>query len=577
MPGVPSRVRRVLTFMLASGAALALGVPGCLGRSGLDDPDSISETDASGGAQGSGGSGARGGTGTGGASTGGSFGTGVGGGSVGGAGGAVGVGGAAGVGAAGGGGSEPGGASGAGGRVGAAGNVGAGGSFGDGGSFGAGGSDGSGGTGGQPGCGACDGCCDRAGQCRPGTAANACGLTGVACVDCSELGFGCVSGRCEGAPPSCGPATCTGCCDARGLCRFGSEIDACGSRGVACRNCSDAGRDCVNERCQGTPEPCSPANCGGCCSANGVCLTGTSDTTCGAKGEACQNCRSVGRVCTQPGSYCAFFPTCGSVTCPTGCCDERGDCASGRSDSACGNSGQACADCSASGQACAAQGFCYSGTHCGPDNCAGCCTANGLCRPGSGSANCGQFGALCDNCVAKGETCQNRVCSDGSVCPAPYPGCSPGSLTPPPVSSRSCSNAELERLAQACAGQSPGPACTRYFESLLRSNASCYDCMLQFAGPDAYTRCVAPFLTPGCNHDLTCAIDCSDASCSGCSASNEASCQARVFEQDGACRPWTNGYFCLQAAIEGPGRFCDFDQYGDVGRWWQAAGQHYCQ
>ena len=107
------------------------------------------------------------------------------------------------------------------------------------------------------------------------------------------------------------------------------------------------------------------------------------------------NCSAQGRTCTQPGSYCAFFPSCNSSTCPSGCCDAQGNCQSGNTNAACGDQGQKCVDCKQSGQSCAAQGFCYSGQHCGPDNCAGCCTATGQCRNGSSSFRCGEFGALC--------------------------------------------------------------------------------------------------------------------------------------------------------------------------------------
>jgi len=111
---------------------------------------------------------------------------------------------------------------------------------------------------------------------------------------------------------------------------------------------------------------------------------------------------------------------------------------------------------------------------------------------------------------------------------------------------------------------------------LLQSNPACYDCMLQFLADDGYVKCVAPYLTQQCNHDLTCAVDCSNKSCSQCDPAQESQCRSNVFNQNNACRPYSNGYYCLQAAFSGPASFCNFDQYNDVGRWLQAVGQNYC-
>jgi hypothetical protein len=112
-------------------------------------------------------------------------------------------------------------------------------------------------------------------------------------------------------------------------------------------------------------------------------------------------------------------------------------CRDGRRDATCGNGGQNCANCTVNGLACAAQGFCYSGRHCGPDNCAGCCTASGECRPGTSSLSCGQYGGLCENCLTDLELCRDRACSDLRRCPADYAGCSPSAATPAPARSTS--------------------------------------------------------------------------------------------------------------------------------------------
>jgi hypothetical protein len=193
---------------------------------------------------------------------------------------------------------------------------------------------------------------------------------------------------------------------------------------------------------------------------------------------------------------------------------------------------------------------------------------------GASNAECGLFGKLCDNCSAKSQTCIGQVCSSGSSCPAAYPGCSPDALTPPPVASSSCSSPELVALEQACQGALPGPSCGQYLQTLLTANPKCYDCLIQFTTDSAYARCLVPFLTPGCNHDLTCAAFCSSQSCAQCSSAQQEPCQEQVFGTNGQCATWVNGYYCAQAALSGPGAFCDFKN--DVGQWIAQIGAHYC-
>ncbi len=422
----------------------------------------------------------------------------------------------------------------------------------------------------------CDGCCDAADRCHPGRAINACGQFGKVCSDCSALGFECIARHCEGVAPECGPANCDGCCDVDGRCRFGSESDACGGGGHACDNCAVDGRGCRDGRCQGDPPArCGPENCGGCCDGD-TCVGGTSNLACGANGQACQRCQSAGRICTQPGNYCAYVPSCTSATCPTGCCGDDGVCRPGRSNDACGRQGRACDDCGASGESCAPQGFCYSGPECGPGNCAGCCTATGECRGGSRNVQCGEFGRLCDNCTPKGEACQDRVCSSGEICPAAYPGCAPEVRTPTPFSSPSCSKQELERLAEVCAGPEPGPKCGDWWgDELFPKNPACYDCLLQFTGDGAYTKCISPFLTSNCNHVLTCAEDCAGVACGECTYTGNQDCQKEAFGYQGDCSEYVGGSYCADAAVQGPAAFCSVDPW-DVGRWFAQVGAYYC-
>ncbi len=515
-------------------AAAALVLPACLGRSSLDA--GIEGSGAAAGTSGSAGTSAAGGVagvsggGAGGVSVGGVSGGGVGGVSGGGAGGISG------------------------------GGVGGGGTA---------------GVGGGTRCGPdnCMGCCDAAGNCRSGMAQNACGREGAKCLDCEAAGFGCFAGFCEGPPPVCGPDTCDGCCDSMGQCRFGTSSDACGDGGGSCADCTATMEGCVAGQCEGPPPECGPDNCEGCCS-NGACFPGNTDSRCGAGGAACDSCGGSG-TCVEPGNYCAFIPTCGPATCPSGCCDDQGICRNGQTNAACGDGGQACADCAAGGQQCAAQGFCYDGPHCGPDNCAGCCSTGGQCRNGSASNRCGQFGAVCDNCTAKGETCQDFVCSDGSVCPTAYAGCNPGLNSPPPRTSADCRPQDLSSVETACAGQGGGPDCGSAFQDLFQTNPGCYDCMLQFATQGAYVRCLAPFLSAECNHDLSCATDCSNSTCGDCSPGDQDACEEEAFQAGGECRDFVNGYYCLEAATQGPGGdVCQFN--GDLGQWLAQVGNYYC-
>lgn len=456
-----------------------------------------------------------------------------------------------------------------------------------GGVIGAGGVPGSGGqlgTGGAPGCpSACAGCCDASGSCLPGTDTNGCGLGGVRCLDCGSSGFACDQGSCRGAPPPCAPGNCAGCCDALGRCRVGNQSDACGSAGATCADCGAQGLACApavldgSEACTGKAPECSAATCGGCCDASGSCRTGTSDAACGANGHSCDDCATSGRKCNQPGSYCAFIPSCSALTCPDGCCDASGVCQNGRTDADCGTSGQACSNCTTSGQHCSASGFCYNGIHCGPDNCGGCCSTNGSCLAGTGSRNCGLYGAACDNCVARGETCQGGACGAvGATCPAPYPGCTPGLLTSPPTPSRSCTPSDLTAVASACPGLTSNAGCSSAVVSLSRSNPGCFDCLQQFLYDGAAVKCLAPFLTPSCNQALSCATECVNASCTQCASTDKQGCQDAAFQSGGACAAYINGYFCAQAAFAGPAAFCDIKTIGSVGGFLQGVGAYYC-
>jgi hypothetical protein len=133
---------------------------------------------------------------------------------------------------------------------------------------------------------------------------------------------------------------------------------------------------------------------------------------------------------------------------------------------------------------------------------------------------------------------------------------------------------QLGTIAAACKGEGGNDACGTAFQALLTSDPGCYDCMIQFATESAYVRCLAPFLTPTCNHSLTCAVQCSNTSCGQCSPAQEDKCRDGLFAQGGVCRPYVNGYYCAQAALTGPAAFCDYA--GDFGKWLANVGGYYC-
>jgi hypothetical protein len=147
-------------------------------------------------------------------------------------------------------------------------------------------------------------------------------------------------------------------------------------------------------------------------------------------------------------------------------------------------------------------------------------------------------------------------------------------VTSPPASFKACNSSQLGQIAGACKGEGGNPACSDAFQKLLGSDPGCYDCLIQFATESAYARCLAPYLSPACNHSLTCALECSNTSCNQCPAAKEEACRDGLFSQGGVCRPYVYGYYCAQAALSGPAAFCEYS--GDVGQWIGKVGAHYC-
>jgi hypothetical protein len=185
----------------------------------------------------------------------------------------------------------------------------------------------------------CIGCKDGTGTCQPGTADTACGEGGAACAACTAPAT-CQDRKCL-APATCNATTCaTGCCDDNDMCQTAQSITACGTGGARCAACSGAGATCMAGQCK---QPCGPANCAGCCNAQGMCVASTNDA-CGNNGVACVDCAGSD-ICSN--GQCVA--TACKSTCP-GCC-EGSTCQLGNTVQKCGKAGDACGACKG-GQVC---------------------------------------------------------------------------------------------------------------------------------------------------------------------------------------------------------------------------------
>ena len=155
-------------------------------------------------------------------------------------------------------------------------------SDGDGGTPDGGQSDGGGTDGGAPdaGGGSCSTCLLN-GTCVPQVSTVACGGSGVVCVDCTTDGRAnvCTAGgacscgtrgtpcgageRCDRGTCVCDPDICTGCCETGGTsCRTGNTMNACGTQGVTCVDCTLLrANNCAATGCRcGTSAPCTRPN-----------------------------------------------------------------------------------------------------------------------------------------------------------------------------------------------------------------------------------------------------------------------------------------------------------------------------
>jgi hypothetical protein len=483
----------------------------------------------------------------------------------------------------------------------------------------------------QAGCGPgnCPGCCSG-NVCLSGNSATSCGISGNACANCEPIGETCNGGGQCVESQSCGPENCSfGCCLGN-VCTPGSLTNACGFGGQACVNCQQFGETCAGQQCTATP-PCGPGTCSGCCDFQGICEPGTFNTECGFGGQACEICTTVGETCQ--GQTCVPGQGCNPSNCP-GCCDSTGVCNPGVSPIACGFGGEICADCAQFGEMCQNQ-QCFSA--CNPENCGGCCDGNGICQPGDDSNDCGFGGTTCESCVSFGETCQNfqclsacnpqncQGCCDGNSvcqpgfldsqcggfgstcsdcatlnppstcdtsldppacasqqmsCPAPYPGCFPGTTTFAPTPEPVCSTNDLANAAAACAGGAATTACQNFFNFEFEQNPSCGGCLETFDVDFVYQTgiyaCIAPYVTPACNGETGCSANCAEESCGSCpdTASYD---QCSMTVGSGQCATYSqSAQQCEQQAFSGPAAFCNPGQYSGFGAWLQGVGAQFC-
>jgi hypothetical protein len=173
----------------------------------------------------------------------------------------------------------------------------------------------------------CTGCWNGT-TCPPGTSTTACGSDGEACTDCAGLyvckEVSCVAGSCtatgNAADGSSCPdgsclkgSCCTGCVNFFFSCVSGKTLANCGTDGTPCGTCyapdSCSSASCTTGVCQLTPKPdgslcnngvCHDASCCTGCwdSASSTCKAGTTNTACGAKGQACQDCTASSQTCS---------------------------------------------------------------------------------------------------------------------------------------------------------------------------------------------------------------------------------------------------------------------------------------
>ena len=203
----------------------------------------------------------------------------------------------------------------------------------------------------------------------------------------------------------------------------------------------------------------------------------------------------------------------------------------------------------------------------------------GACHAGTTSNECGSNGASCGNCAASGLTCDVNqfpaVCDQS--CPAPYPGCVPGTTeVPPQAAPGACKAVDLNDAAVGCAGGPFTNDCQSFLNGESQVNQPCASCLQQFQSEfstDAGVYlCAAPFLNAGCDVESGCAQDCQT---QGCQACVEETCDASA--QAGECSPFFNAANKCIAQSAAATALCSPSSYPNFGAWLKGVGGHYCR
>lgn len=323
----------------------------------------------------------------------------------------------------------------------------------------------------------------------------------------------------------------------------------------------------------------------GCCDENGQCQPGSASTQCGTGGAICTSC--LPGFCLN--QQCGSHDTDSGPPC-VGCYDpSSGACVPGTADKQCGSNDAPCLDCTKYGATCDGSGLCSSpdGSVPCPQSCDGCCDANGNCQIGFADVQCGERGAACQDCTALRPTsaCDfsvaPRACASRQTqCPAAYPSCPAGLQEPAPIAQKVCSANDLANAAVACSDGPSAGTCSAFFDFESKSNGACATCLqafdADFAAQIGIRACVAPLVDASCNHNSACVVDCVTYSCYQC-LDDASTAQCESQALSGTCLAYTQADGCVTQALGGPAALCNPTTYqGKFGAWLQAVGTRYC-
>ena len=230
--------------------------------------------------------------------------------------------------------------------------------------------------------------------------------------------FALVAGIVALAAPSCSPAprctvaNCGGCCTDQGVCARGDTAAACGKGGSMCSTCTGSS-SCMAGAC--SMGSGGGTGTGGNTGVGGGSGTGGNTSAGGGSGVGGGTGGSTGT-----GGGGGMLGSCGPSNCADGCC-VGAQCIRGgaQSNAQCGQGGFACLMC-VSGNNCVG-GQCTGSAACSAANCAGGCCSGTACLTTAqqGNGACGNSGNACMQCGLN-QTCTAGTCQQaatiGSAC-----------------------------------------------------------------------------------------------------------------------------------------------------------------